>query len=121
MTDILDDFYVETKKQTEKAILQEAKETASYLRATSPKSDRSSPRRGRYARGWRYNYENVDDVFVYNQTDWQLTHLLEDGHDVKNRFSNGRVIGHYFGDQHISKAEERAADKLPMRVSRGLH
>ena len=118
MQDILDDVYLETKKVTEEAFKAEAKETASYLRQISPKQ-KSGARAGKYARGWRWSWE-YGETIVYNQTDWQLAHLLEDGHDIKNRFSGNRVIGHYGGVKHIMLAEERAGERLPLRISRGL-
>lgn len=119
MRDILDDYYVEVKQETEVAFKQVAKETTSYLRSMSPKAKRATPRRGKYARGWRWSWE-YGETIIYNQTDWQLTHLLEDGHDIKNRFSGNRVVGHYGGVTHILKAEERAGELLPIRISRGL-
>lgn len=102
------------------------KEGATYLRNISPKSS-ESPRRGRYAKGWRWSAESgagrTGEVYIYNQTDWQLTHLLEDGHDVKNRFSRGSVIGWAGGDGHISKGEGYVESILErsLRVSRGLY
>ena len=116
MRDILDDYYVEVKQETETAFKQVAKETTSYLRSISPKQS-GSPRSGRYARGWRWSWE-YGETIIYNQTDWQLTHLLEDGHAIKNRF--GGPFGHYGGVKHILKAEERAGEQLPIRISRGL-
>lgn len=112
MRDILDDVYIETKQATEKAIKTEARATASELRQTSPK------RSGRYARGWRWKDEGWGSAYVYNATDWQLTHLLEDGHRIKNRF--GGPYGRYGGVKHITTAEENAAERLPVRISRGL-
>lgn len=102
------------------------KEGATYLRNSSPVS-KSGPRKGKYAKGWRYAFEGgagrTGEVYIYNQTDWQLTHLLEDGHNVINRFSNGSVIGWANGDGHISKAEGYVYGILDrsLRVSRGLY
>lgn len=117
MTDILDDLYVETKRVNESAIKAEAKATASELRRTSPKQ-KGGLRSGRYARGWRWKDEGYGSAYVYNATDWQLTHLLEDGHRVFNRF--GGPYGSVGGDGHITNAENHAAERLPVRISRGL-
>lgn len=103
-----------------------AKEGAKFLRSTSPVS-KESPRRGRYAKGWRYSSEGgagrTGEVYIYNQTDWQLTHLLEDGHSIKNRFSGDRVIGSAGGTKHIAIAEGYVESLLErkLRVSRGLY
>lgn len=102
------------------------KEGATYLKNTSPVNERGA-RKGRYAKGWRFTFEDSagrkGDTYIYNATDWQLTHLLEDGHNVKNRFSNGRVIGWANGDQHISNAEGYVYGILDrsLRISRGLY
>jgi len=45
--------------------------------------------RGRYVRGWKTRTEKFgktgQGVVVYNETDWQLTHLLENGHAIVNK------------------------------------
>lgn len=73
-----------------------------------------SPKRtGRYARGWRYH---VDDEgyrvvgHVYNATDWQLTHLLEKGHE---QFFMGHDLGYRTaGRKHIEPAYEAGAREM---------
>lgn len=117
LTDVLDDVYVETKQNAERAIKLEARATARELRQISPKNKRSSKRRGQYAKGWTVQDE-TGGAYVYNATDWQLTHLLEDGHRIFNRF--GGSYGVYGGVKHILTAEQHAAERLPIRISRGL-
>lgn len=45
--------------------------------------------RGRYIKGWttktEKTYSGGYSVVVYNETDWQLTHLLENGHEIVNK------------------------------------
>ena len=45
--------------------------------------------RGKYVRGWTADVEKTYSggysVVVWNETDWQLTHLLEDGHRIVNK------------------------------------
>lgn len=102
------------------------KEGSKYLQNISPQND-GSPRKGKYAKGWRFSAEEgagrTGEVYIYNQTDWQLTHLLEDGHDIKNRFGGGRVLGHWNGTKHIYYAEGYVAGLLDrnLRISRGLY
>lgn len=71
---------------TEKAI-KVAQEGQSKLKSTSPKNKKNTNHKGSYAKGWRIKTEK-GRVFVnckiYNATDWQLTHLLENGHLTRN-------------------------------------
>lgn len=45
--------------------------------------------RGSYVAGWTETVEQTYgggySVVVYNETDWQLTHLLENGHRIVNK------------------------------------
>ena len=114
---ILDDLTEEVHTTAERSKVEVARDTAKELRQTSPRQA-NSPRSGRYARGWRYVNEG-DNAYVYNQTDWQLTHLLADGHEKYNRF------GGPYGDKtkanpHIDNAEAFAKRELSIRISRGL-
>ena len=79
---------------------------------------RNSPRlTGDYAKGWRTetNFESREDIriTVHNKTNYQLTHLLEDGHAGRGGTSNGAAPPY----PHIGPAEENAAKKLEERVT----
>ena len=70
---------------------------------------RSPKRTGRYRNGWRtkadYDGPGGIRVLVYNQTDGQLTHLLENGHA---KAGGGRVSG----IPHIRLAEQKGERQL---------
>lgn len=84
-----------------------AKETAQKLKNSSPKMS------GDYAKGWTVSKKAGSDVIVHNKTDYQLTHLLENGHVIRNKKGEyGRAPAHV----HIAPVEEWAADELPRRI-----
>lgn len=80
---------------------------------------------GRYRKGWRVELTKTRlsaYATVYNATDYQLTHLLEKGHDVKNR-KTGPVIGSAGEFPHISTVNDWAIEQfeleLAMAIERG--
>lgn len=54
-------------------------------------------------------------IKIYN-LEWQLTHLLEKGHDIKR---NGKVIGHAPEYPHWKDAQD-IADKMSVRMKERL-
>lgn len=78
--------------------LKAAKDTADRLKNTSPR------RKGKYARGWsvRRSPDSAHGHVVYNRV-YQLTHLLEYGHIVRNKFG---TYGRARARRHIEPAEE---------------
>ena len=107
----LDDIMETVKKRvdgaTDRAITQTAKESAQKLKNTSPK------RTGDYAKGWRVKKRGKHDQIVYNATNYQLTHLLENGHVIRNKKG---TYGRTTGDHHISDVEKEAIQVLPRRI-----
>jgi len=116
MKELLDEYSKEVKDVTEREINNVAKDAVQKLRSTSPKQA-GGKHPGRYARGWRVK-KNGADVVVYNATDYQLTHLLEFGHAVVNRYGDTGARARAI--PHIAPVEEWANEELPVRISRGL-
>lgn len=78
---ILDDYSKDIYRGIKVASIEVADKGAKTLRQTSPKKT------GKYKRGWRVKtFEGAYDTtsIIYNSTDWQLTHLLENGHVTRN-------------------------------------
>ena len=104
----LESYSQEITDMLKTEVKQVARECRDEIRDNSPRLT------GDYRKGWRTttNYEGREDirVTVHNKTDYQLTHLLEDGHAIKGGM--GRVEG----IPHIVPAEEHAAEKLETRV-----
>lgn len=84
-----------------------AKEAVDAFKKSSPKLT------GSYRKGWRKKQSYADKRTkrntVYNETDYQLTHLLEYGHASRN---GGRVRA----IQHIAPVEQAAIEALQERI-----
>lgn len=97
----------EDERQLARDMRKAGRECADELHRTSPR------RTGRYARGWSCTTRAEGGHVtceVHNRTDWQLTHLLEKGHE---QFYMGHDTGHrYPGVKHIEPAYEHARDHL---------
>lgn len=113
--EILDDYSVKTKRVANDEIDQIGKESVAKLKNTSPK------RTGGYAKDWalkRYRPRSgIIDVVVHNRKHYSLTHLLENGHVIRNEKGE---YGRTSGIKHIAPVEEWAADELPKRIEREL-
>ena len=111
MAELLDEVDKEVQESARKNIDGVAKESVQKLRNTSP------VKTGSYAKGWSTKKQGDMDVVVYNRTDYQLTHLLENGHVIRNKKGTyGRAPAH----KHIKPVEEWAIDELPRRILEGI-
>ena len=104
-----------TVEEVDKAITEAGRAALDYLLENSPVDTSKSARlhisggklkgsSGIYRKGWRmktYTENGVKAVKVYNETCYQLTHLLEFGHLAKN----GKFVQPV---PHIKQAEELA-------------
>lgn len=98
-------------KGLDRVVSQAASKTTNILHSTSPVEKRNSRRRGKYARGWDYEFRNKKKNNPYakvkNRTDWQLTWLLENGHLIVNKKGG---VGWSSPQPHIHKAFEETKD-----------
>lgn len=106
MKELLDEINEDVRQSTKSNINTVAKESAQKLKNTSPRKT------GSYAKGWAVKKEG-DDAIVYNRTDYQLTHLLENGHVIRNKKG---TYGRTNGIKHIAPVEQWAIDELPRRI-----
>lgn len=115
---ILEEYTEEVVEVTQKAINKVCRKTVQTLKNTSPKK----PGGGRYANGWTskvstQNYGKIKGRMVYNKTDYQLTHLLENSHVIANKWGTyGRTVP----IKHIQPAEQEANIMLEEEVRKGL-
>lgn len=115
MAKILDEYSQEVQDVTNSAIKRVSRETVNRLKSSSPKKS------GSYAKGWAVKdlnrHGNIVNVVVHNRTDYQLTHLLENGHVIRNKKGTyGRAPAH----PHIRPAEQWANNELPAEIEREL-
>lgn len=115
MREILNDYTAEVVRATNKAEATVAKQAANKLKNTSPK------RTGKYAKSWRVKTQRgsagIDEVIVYNKDHYQLTHLLENSHVIKN--AKGEY-GRTSPQIHIAPVNDWACDELPREIEREL-
>lgn len=116
MEQLLNEYNEELHQAIEDAGKSTAKAVANQLKSTSPR-DPKGKNSGRYASGWAVK-KDYDGYIVYNKTDWQLTHLLANGHAVANRY--GDTGARTEGNSHIADAEQFGIAEYPIRISRGL-
>ena len=110
MQKILDEFDDRVNDVLAQAAGETADESADKLRNTSPR------RSGEYANGWTVKKLSRGDVVVHN-THYQLTHLLENGHVIKNKKG---TYGRTRGIKHIKPVETWANKEFQQKIERGL-
>lgn len=111
---IMKDYQDELEKLSVEEFKAVAKDTVQELKNTSPKKT------GDYAKGWAVKQEKgigKMDFIVHNRTDYQLTHLLENGHVVRNKKG---TYGRADAIPHIAPAAEKAAEQLIERLESKL-
>ena len=112
--DILNDYSHEIQEAITEEAEKIAKEGKEKLKSTSPKNKKNTKYKGRYAKGWRvkttkgYGFVNCT---IYNATDWQLTHLLENSHLTRNGGKTKPVI-------HIAPVHDECCDRFEKGVER---
>ena len=113
--DILTTYADEVNDVMETTIEDEAKETAKKLKSSSPKRAKGS-KRGAYARSWKVTKRGKTYI-VHNAKHYRLTHLLENGHVVRN--AKG-TYGRAAPIKHIEPALNEAETELPLKLESRL-
>lgn len=107
---LLDEYCEEVAEEVDKAERGSASATARYLKKHSPRGKGKK----HYADGWRSKRIDKRQYVVHNTTKPGLTHLLNNGH------AKAGGSGYVQGDDHITKADEWAAEEFMRRVERVL-
>lgn len=118
LKELLDEYGDEVFHAVVSSAEKTGKESRNKLRTAGDFSNRS----GRYRKGWRAELTKTRlsaYATVYNATDYQLTHLLEKGHDVKNRKA-GPSIGHAGSFPHISEVNDWAIEQFELELAMAI-
>lgn len=80
---ILNEYSNDIQEGIQEVTYKIAEDGKNKLKVTSPK------RTGDYRKGWRVSKRSgkgFAHATIYNATDWQLTHLLEKPHAIRNQY-----------------------------------
>lgn len=115
LSEIFDDYQRDFKRKVNNSVDKVGKESVQKLKNGSPKKT------GDYAKGWRLKRERgrngINDVTIHNATDYHLTHLLENGHVIRNKKGTyGRAPAH----KHIAPVEEYFNSEVVEEIRREL-
>jgi len=102
-------YKTEIQSKINDAAKENAKKLKQELRKTSPEG-----KRGRYKKGWITQKMSNRTYIVRNDTDWQLTHLLEEGHYIHG--------GTYFVQPipHIQPARDKIEKEFLSEVEEAI-
>ena len=111
MEQILDEFEDKVNDVLKKSANDVANESVDKLHNTSPRKS------GDYALGWTVKKLSSNNVIVHNTDHYQLTHLLENGHVIRNKKGTyGRAPAH----KHIKPVETWANNEFQRLVEEGI-
>ena len=108
---IMDEYQVKVQTVARGACRKVAGKLGRTLRSTSPRKT------GEYASGWGVKVLNADTFVVYNKKMPGLTHLLENGHVIKNKYG---VFGRAPAHKHIEPAADAAQEELITEIEARL-
>lgn len=113
---MLQDFNMQAIEAANNSIEETAEEAAEMLRKGGPYRERT----GKYTRDWtagqrekRKSIVEINGYTVYNKKNYQLTHLLEYGHQSRN---GGRVKAF----SHIAPVNEQVGQMVANKLERKL-
>lgn len=118
ITGILNAYAKEVEKSLLEAEDEVAEEAVKKLKSTSPRKKKGK-KAGQYAKGWKIDKNSKKQyaqTIIHNK-EYQLTHLLENGHDIVRE---GRVVGHAEAQPHIKPVEEWVQKEMTERLEKKL-
>lgn len=112
INEILNDYSHDIQDAITEEAIRIAKDGQNKLKKTSPINKKSTSHKGRYAKGWRVKTEKgrgFVNCTIYNATDYQLTHLLENGHLTRNGKKTTPI-------KHIEPVHDECCDEFEKGV-----
>ena len=115
---ILQEYASDVDKTVLEVEEQVAKEAVKKLKSTSPRAAKNGGHR-HYADDWGVDNASKKKYarFIVKNKQYQLTHLLEKGHDV---VSHGKKTGHAAAQPHIKPVEEWCKTEVEKRLKEEL-
>lgn len=114
VNELLEEYGDSVTDTINKVLKDVGKEAVGVIQGKSSKHNHT----GRYMRGWRAEVVNegygINTIVLYNKTDWNLTHLLNNG------FESVRHHKRIAGDGHIDDAEKVINEMLIKKVEGSL-
>jgi len=114
INDILNEYSNDIQEGITNAAIDVAENGKNKLKVTSPKKT------GDYRKGWRVEKRKGKGFIhttIYNATDWQLTHLLEKPHVIKNQYGTwGTYNPQSKGTIHIEPVEKECIQEFQKDV-----
>lgn len=114
INDILNDYSQDIQEEITKAAQELAREDVNKLKNTK---DTYKVRSGKYNKGWTVKTtkgRGFVTCIVHNKDQYQLTHLLENGHRIVAR--NGTIKGTTKAFKHIAPVEQYSNKEYEQRV-----
>ena len=114
---ILEELPKDADEAIDKATETVAEKAIDKLKATSPIRKGKGGTPGAYAAGWTKKKQKGQTI-IHNKTNYQLTHLLEYGHEV---VIHGKATGKSTKAQpHIKQVEEMVQKEYPEEFEKEL-
>lgn len=110
--DLLNEYSLDIQEGIDKEAQEISKQASNELKHHSGTYE---VRTGKYNKGWRVNTKKGNGFInctVHNATNWQLTHLLENGHLKRNGTDRTRAF------EHIRPVEEKSVNQYQQDVEK---
>lgn len=118
VAEVMQEYGEEVEADARKICTQIAPEIVQELKTSSPRSPYAHEH---YAEGWTYdlttNSYGVVKITAYNALKPQLTHLLENGHEV---VAKGKHYGRTKGEKHIAPVQKWAVERVIKELEKAI-